>query len=138
MTCWCRIGSERFPVSRAPEPSAFLPRRRFAGMLDAPEVTTMERKKASDFDQGLLNLFDEYVHGLIDRRAFLERAARFAVGGVSAGMLLDALNPKFAEAQQVATVHLMALNPRAVFIAPHCGRRRSNRGNVYCLRGCER
>ena len=62
----------------------------------------MEGKKASDFDQGLLNLFDEYVHGLIDRRAFLERAARFAVGGVSAGMLLDALDPKFAEAQQVA------------------------------------
>ena len=61
-------------------------------MLDAPEVTTMERKKASDFDQGLLNLFDEYVHGLIDRRAFLERAARFAAG-VSAATLLDALNP---------------------------------------------
>jgi carboxymethylenebutenolidase len=61
----------------------------------------MDRKKASDFDQELLNLFDQYVHGSIDRRGFLDRAAKFAVGGVTAAMLLDALNPKFAEAQQV-------------------------------------
>ena len=63
----------------------------------------MERKQASDFDQELLNLFDEYVHGAVDRRGFLDRAARFAVGGVTAAMLLDALSPRFAEAQQVAT-----------------------------------
>ena len=62
----------------------------------------MERKQASDFDPEVLNLFDQYVHGLIDRRGFLERAARFAVGGVTAAMLLDALNPRFAEAQQIA------------------------------------
>jgi carboxymethylenebutenolidase len=62
----------------------------------------MERKQASDFDQDLLNLFDEYVHGAVDRRGFLEKAARFAVGGVTALMLLDALNPRFAEAEVVA------------------------------------
>jgi carboxymethylenebutenolidase len=62
----------------------------------------MERKTAKDFDQELLDLFDQYVHGGIDRRGFLDRAARFAVGGMTAAMLLDALNPKFAEAQQVA------------------------------------
>jgi carboxymethylenebutenolidase len=62
----------------------------------------MDRKKASDFDQELLNLFDQYVHGLIDRRGFLDKAAKFAVGGVTAATLLDALSPKFAEAQQVA------------------------------------
>jgi carboxymethylenebutenolidase len=61
----------------------------------------MERKTASDFDQELLNLFDQYVHGGIDRRGFLDRAAKFAVGGVTAAGLLDMLNPKFAEAQQV-------------------------------------
>src|SRR5256714_1485588 len=61
----------------------------------------MERHSASDFDQELLNLFDRYVHGLIDRRGFMDRAARFAVGGVTAAMLLDALSPRFAEAQQV-------------------------------------
>jgi carboxymethylenebutenolidase len=61
----------------------------------------MERKNASDFDQELLNLFDKYVHGGIDRRGFLDGAARFAVGGTTAAMLLEALSPKFAEAQQV-------------------------------------
>jgi carboxymethylenebutenolidase len=65
------------------------------------EVTSMERKRAEDFDQDLLILFDAYVHGDIDRRGFLDRAAKFAVGGMTAGMLLDALAPKFAEAQQV-------------------------------------
>jgi carboxymethylenebutenolidase len=62
----------------------------------------MERKTAADFDQELLILFDAYVHGDIDRRGFLERASKFAVGGVTAAMLLEALNPRFAEAQQVA------------------------------------
>ena len=58
-------------------------------------------KTASDFDPEVLKLFDQYVHGGLDRRGFLERASRFAVGGVTAAMLLDALNPRFAEAQQV-------------------------------------
>jgi carboxymethylenebutenolidase len=44
----------------------------------------MERKKASDFPQELLNLFDGYVHGGISRRQFLDGAQKFAVGGVSA------------------------------------------------------
>ena len=62
----------------------------------------MERKTAADFDQELLILFDAYVHGAIDRRGFLDRAGKYAVGGMTAAMLLDALNPRFAEAQQVA------------------------------------
>ncbi|HJR60649.1 MAG TPA: dienelactone hydrolase family protein [Vicinamibacterales bacterium] len=62
----------------------------------------MERKTAEDFDPDLLILFDAYVHGDIDRRGFLDRAGKFALGGMTAGMLLDALAPKFAEAQQVA------------------------------------
>ena len=61
----------------------------------------MERKTAHDFDQELLILFDAYVHGALDRRGFLDKAARFAVGGVTAAMLLDQLSPKFAEAQVV-------------------------------------
>jgi carboxymethylenebutenolidase len=62
----------------------------------------MERKTAADFDPELLTLFDAYVHGHVDRRGFLDRAGKFAVGGVTAGMLLNMLSPKFAEAQQVA------------------------------------
>jgi carboxymethylenebutenolidase len=48
-----------------------------------------------------LNLFDKYVHGDIDRRGFLDRAAKYAVGGVTAMMLLDQLNPRFAEAEVI-------------------------------------
>jgi carboxymethylenebutenolidase len=62
----------------------------------------MERKTAADFDPELLVLFDAYVHGHVDRRGFLDRAGKFAVGGVSAAMLLNMLSPKFAEAQKVA------------------------------------
>jgi carboxymethylenebutenolidase len=61
----------------------------------------MQRQTANDFPQELLNLFDQYVHGSIDRRGFLDRAGKFAVGGTTAAMLLDALNPNFAAAQQV-------------------------------------
>jgi carboxymethylenebutenolidase len=61
----------------------------------------MERKTAHDFDQELLILFDAYVHGAIDRRGFLDKAAKYAVGGVTAAMLLDQLSPKFLEAQVV-------------------------------------
>jgi carboxymethylenebutenolidase len=63
----------------------------------------MERKTAHDFDQELLILFDAYVHGDLDRRGFLDQAAKYAVGGVTAAMLLDQLSPKFAEAQVVRT-----------------------------------
>src|SRR3954468_12458698 len=62
----------------------------------------MERKTAHDFDQDLLILFDAYVHGVIDRRSFLDQASRFAVGGVTAAMLLDQLSPKFVERTVVA------------------------------------
>src|SRR5215208_2671074 len=61
----------------------------------------MERKTAHEFDQDLLILFDAYVHGALDRRGFLDKAAKYAVGGVSAVMLLDQLSPKFVEAQVV-------------------------------------
>jgi carboxymethylenebutenolidase len=59
-------------------------------------------QRASDFDPEVLLVFDQYVHGDIDRRTFLERAGKFAVGTVTAAGLLAALNPRFAEAQQVA------------------------------------
>ena len=62
----------------------------------------MERKTAADFDPDLLILFDAYVHGHIDRRGFLDKARKYAVGGVTAAMLLDALSPDFVSAQQVA------------------------------------
>jgi carboxymethylenebutenolidase len=60
------------------------------------------RKTAHDYDQELLALFDAYVHGDIDRRGFLERAGKFAVGAVTAAMLLDELSPDFLHAVVLA------------------------------------
>src|SRR4249920_2854697 len=62
----------------------------------------MQRKTPADFHPEVLRWFDRYVHGLVDRRGFLNGVARYAVGGVTATMLLDALSPQFAQAQQVA------------------------------------
>src|SRR5271165_6498953 len=61
----------------------------------------MERKKAADFPQELLNLFDLYIHGDIDRRAFFDGARRFATGGVTVAALFESLYPNYAWAQQV-------------------------------------
>jgi carboxymethylenebutenolidase len=61
----------------------------------------MERKKASDYPQELLNLFDLYVHGEIDRRAFLEGARKFATGGLTAVGIWESLRPNYAWAEQV-------------------------------------
>lgn len=62
----------------------------------------MDRKKPSDFPQELLNLFDGYVHGRLNRRAFLDGAQKFAVGGVTAAALFEMLKPNYAWAVQVA------------------------------------
>ena len=62
----------------------------------------MERKSASDYPQELLDLFHEYQHGDIDRRTFLERAGRFAVGGLTVAAIFESLTPNYAWAQQVA------------------------------------
>ena len=62
----------------------------------------MERKKANDYPQELLDLFDRYVHGELDRRGFLDGAKRFATGGLTAAAIWESLRPNYAWAQQVA------------------------------------
>jgi carboxymethylenebutenolidase len=61
----------------------------------------VERKKASDFPQELLNPFDGYEHGRMSRRDFLDGAQKCAVGGVTAAALLEMLKPNYAWAIQV-------------------------------------
>lgn len=61
----------------------------------------MQRKTASDFHPEVLKLFDRYVHGLLDRRGFLEGAGKYAVAGTTAVGLLEALSPNYAFAEQV-------------------------------------
>ncbi len=64
-------------------------------------VTTEKPMTAKDLNPELWKIFDEYVHGFIDRRGFLDRASKYAVGGLTAAGILDLMNPKFAEAQIV-------------------------------------
>jgi carboxymethylenebutenolidase len=61
----------------------------------------MERKNASDYPQELLDLFHEYQHGDITRRDFLDRAGKFAVGGLTVAAIFESLRPNYAWAQQV-------------------------------------
>jgi carboxymethylenebutenolidase len=61
----------------------------------------MERKVASDYPQELLDLFHEYQHGDIDRRTFLDRLGKFAVGGLTVAAIFESLTPNYAWAQQV-------------------------------------
>ena len=61
----------------------------------------MERKSASDYPQELLDLFHEYQHGDINRRSFLDQAARFAIGGLTVAAIFESLRPNYAWAQQV-------------------------------------
>ena len=62
----------------------------------------MQRKRASDFDPRLLELYDGYVHGAMNRRQFVDRAAQFTVGTAAAAAALEALQPNYALAAQVA------------------------------------
>ncbi|MDD3352651.1 dienelactone hydrolase family protein [Zoogloea sp.] len=62
----------------------------------------MPRQTAADFQPEVLKLFDQFVHGLIPRREFLKSAARYAAAGITAEGLLNALSPRFAEAQELA------------------------------------
>jgi carboxymethylenebutenolidase len=75
------------------------------------------RRHADDFDPEVLRLFDQYVHGLIDRRGFLRGAARFA-GMFGALGLLDALSPDFASAQQVSPDDARVEITRVQFASP--------------------
>ncbi len=80
-----------------------MPKRKSSPDLDAGTDAKggSSRLEASDFDPEVLRLFDAYVHGALDRRGFLEKAAKFAVAGTTALALLEALSPRFAEAAQV-------------------------------------
>jgi carboxymethylenebutenolidase len=60
-----------------------------------------QRKKASDFDPRILELYDGYVHGRMSKRQFLDHAAKYTLSGASAAAVLDSLQPNYALAQQV-------------------------------------
>ncbi|MEM0946912.1 MAG: YghX family hydrolase [Pseudomonadota bacterium] len=67
------------------------------------QQTPSPRKKASDFDPRILEIFDGYVHGKLTKRQFISQAGKYAAAGVTGAMLLEQLQPNYALAQQVAT-----------------------------------
>ena len=79
----------------------------------------MARMTAKDFDQELLELYDFYAHGKISKREFLDRAGKWAVGGVTAVMLLNMLSPNYALAQQVAADDAGIVAERVTYPAPN-------------------
>ncbi|MET0364620.1 MAG: dienelactone hydrolase family protein [Sphingobium sp.] len=61
-----------------------------------------DRPASTDFSREVLDLFDAYVHGALDRRGFLQKCA-VQVGSVAAATtLLTALSPDFAFGQVIA------------------------------------
>ncbi len=83
------------------------------------EMSPVKRKTAKDFPQELLDLYDYYAHGKITKREFLDRAARFAVGGVTAAVLLKTLSPNYALAQQVAPDDAGIITERITYPSPN-------------------
>lgn len=92
--------------------------------------TDQPLSRANDFPPEVLRLFDQYVHNLIDRRAFLEGASKFAVGGLTAATFLDALTPRFAEAEQVAKTDPRLAPDLVDFPSPHG----NGKGRGYLVR----
>jgi carboxymethylenebutenolidase len=70
-------------------------------MEDVPMTQSVQRKTAQDFDQRLLDLYDQYCHGMIERRQFVSGVSKFATAGVSTAALVEMLLPNYALAEQV-------------------------------------
>ena len=62
----------------------------------------MDRKHATEFDQKVLDLYDDFAHGRITRRDFAQRAGAYLAAGMTVESLLASLSPNYAWAQQVA------------------------------------
>ncbi|MAT14529.1 MAG: dienelactone hydrolase [Planctomyces sp.] len=81
----------------------------------------MERKKASDFDQEILDLYDDYAHGRLNRRDYIKRLSAFAVGGLTVEALLSSLSPNYAWAEQVKEDDPRIQAERILYKSPNGG-----------------
>src|SRR6185369_11311477 len=97
----CQAGLLRRKRTGASDSPSRQESQRLLRLITCEEKSRMERNEASDYPQELLDLFHEYQHGDIDRRTFLDRAARFAVGGLTVAAIFEGLKPNYAWAQQV-------------------------------------
>jgi carboxymethylenebutenolidase len=97
------------------------PQAKVSPLAGFPPDTRMKRQTAADFDPELLSLYDDYAHGRLTRRGFLESAARFAAAGVTAAAILEALTPNYAFAQQIAKDDARLKTEYAEFPSPKGG-----------------
>jgi len=49
-----------------------------------------------------IELYNLFIHGVISRRAFMDGIQKFAIGGLAASAIIEALMPNYAAAQQVS------------------------------------
>jgi carboxymethylenebutenolidase len=61
----------------------------------------MNRKTANEFDQEVLDLYDDFAHGRISRRDYMKRLSAFAVGGLTVEAIIECLHPNYSWAQEV-------------------------------------
>ncbi len=78
----------------------------------------MERKRAHQFDPEVLDLYDDYAHGRLSRREYLQRLGVYAVGGLTVEALLSSLSPNYAWAQQVKSDDARIKTERVEYAAP--------------------
>ncbi len=78
-----------------------------------PHVPTQENAAHPPIPQEAFDWYDEYAHGIIDRRTFMNRLATLAAAGFSMNLLLGTLMPSYAEAEQVSFTD-PAIKPRYV------------------------
>ncbi|HKU16090.1 MAG TPA: dienelactone hydrolase family protein [Steroidobacteraceae bacterium] len=76
------------------------------------------------FPPAVWRLFDKYVHGQISRREFIDRASGMALAGLTGAALLEALSPKFAQAQQIAPTDARLRTEHVEIAAPGYGKAR--------------
>src|SRR6202050_4919060 len=49
-----------------------------------------------------VELYNLFIHGVISRRAFMDGVQRFAIGGLTAATIVEALMPNYVLGQQVS------------------------------------
>ncbi|MGS4945409.1 YghX family hydrolase [Meridianimarinicoccus sp. RP-17] len=82
-------------------------------------MTEPTRRKASDFDPRILEIFDGYVHGKMTKRDFINQAGKYAAAGVTGAMILEQLAPNYALAQQVPLDDPTIETMTAEYDSPH-------------------
>lgn len=79
----------------------------------------MRRLTSQDFPQELLDLYDGYAHGEITKYQFLNRAKKYADGGLTAAAILASMSPNYALAQQVEFDDLNLQAEYVTYPSPH-------------------